>query len=337
MRILLVHPGPAFSVADVFRGWYKALQQLGHQVAVYNTDDRLTFYKNAVVSGAKLTPEQVQQLALQGLTSACYEFWPEVVLCVGGFYIPSERLQLFRARGHKVVVLHTESPYEDTRQLAIAPYADLNLINDPVNIGQYKSVASVAYMPHAYDPSIHYPGSLCRDYDLTFVGTAMDARQRFLSKLNLEGLRVYLGGSRWNLLNPEHANLTQHIGHHPEMSLDNADAADIYRQSRAGINIYRLEGEEGYLDGWAMGPREVEMAACGLPYLRDPRGENEETLPFLPSYASPEEASEQLQWLLSDEARREDLGRRAAEAVEDRTFLENAKFFSELMELANTC
>lgn len=42
MRILMVHPlsGPDFSVHDVFTGWREALQELGAEVAVYNTNDR---------------------------------------------------------------------------------------------------------------------------------------------------------------------------------------------------------------------------------------------------------------------------------------------------------
>jgi hypothetical protein len=37
----MVHPGPDFSVHDVYAGWYEALQKLGCQVAGYNLNDRL--------------------------------------------------------------------------------------------------------------------------------------------------------------------------------------------------------------------------------------------------------------------------------------------------------
>src|ERR1700744_4796419 len=46
MRILMVHPGPEFSVADVFNGWKKAFEKQGHEVAVFNTNDRLSFYSS---------------------------------------------------------------------------------------------------------------------------------------------------------------------------------------------------------------------------------------------------------------------------------------------------
>lgn len=41
MRILVVHPGPNFSVADVHDGWVEALRSLGCEVASFNSDDRL--------------------------------------------------------------------------------------------------------------------------------------------------------------------------------------------------------------------------------------------------------------------------------------------------------
>jgi hypothetical protein len=71
-----------------------------------------------------------------------------------------------------------------------------------------------------------------------------------------------------------------------------------------------------------MGPREVEMAACGLFFLRDARGEGDELLGMLPTFTGPEDASEQLRWWL-EPAR--DLGRaqraeHARATVVDRTF-----------------
>lgn len=36
MRILLVHPGPDFSVHDVFTGWREGLTEAGVEVASFN-------------------------------------------------------------------------------------------------------------------------------------------------------------------------------------------------------------------------------------------------------------------------------------------------------------
>ena len=47
MRVLAVEPGPNFSVADVHRGWVKALRADGHQVANMSFAARLEFYERA--------------------------------------------------------------------------------------------------------------------------------------------------------------------------------------------------------------------------------------------------------------------------------------------------
>jgi hypothetical protein len=36
VRVLLVHPGPDFSVQDVYIGWYEALKELGVEVVPFN-------------------------------------------------------------------------------------------------------------------------------------------------------------------------------------------------------------------------------------------------------------------------------------------------------------
>ncbi len=41
MRVLLVHPGPDFSVHDVCVGWKEGLEEVGVEVALYNFNDRL--------------------------------------------------------------------------------------------------------------------------------------------------------------------------------------------------------------------------------------------------------------------------------------------------------
>ncbi|HET9558870.1 MAG TPA: hypothetical protein VFS70_17170, partial [Actinomycetota bacterium] len=47
MRWLVAHPGPGFSVHDLYVGWHEALTDLGEQVFEFNLDDRLVFYDRA--------------------------------------------------------------------------------------------------------------------------------------------------------------------------------------------------------------------------------------------------------------------------------------------------
>src|SRR5882724_7804609 len=58
-----------------------------------------------------MTREQAWNAAVQGLSHACYTFWPDVVFIVSAFFLSAGTLQLLRERRHKIVILHTESPY----------------------------------------------------------------------------------------------------------------------------------------------------------------------------------------------------------------------------------
>jgi spore maturation protein CgeB len=99
------------------------------------------------------------------------------------------------------------------------------------------------------------------------------------------------------------------------------------------LNLYRREAHAAdKADGWSMGPREVEMAACGLFFLRDPRPEGDEVLDMLPTFATPEDASEQLRWYLGHDGEREAAARKAREAIQDRTFDNHAARLLRLLE-----
>jgi spore maturation protein CgeB len=112
-----------------------------------------------------------------------------------------------------------------------------------------------------------------------------------------------------------------------------AQTADIYRASKIGLNLYRRESELSW-DGRAvaMGPREVEMAACGLPFLRDPRPEGDEVLKMLPVFRDPGEASDQLRWWLDHDTARERIAAQAREAITDRTFEHNARRLLRILD-----
>lgn len=278
-----------------------------------------------------LTGDQVTQLAVNGLYASLYKVRPDVLFVISGFFIPTDVYQRARSYGTRVVILHTESPYEDQRQLKVAERADINLLNDPTNIEQYPD--RTFYVPHAYRPSLHRPGPAVPDYvcDLAFVGTGYPSRIAFFEQMNLDGLDVLLGGN-WQAL-PEQSPLRALVGNDIEDCVDNADGVQVYRSARCGINVYRREAEKPELSqGWAMGPREVEMAATGLFFLRDPRGEGDEALPMLPTFTSPTDASEQLRWWLAHPDERDAVAFKAREAIADRTFHNHAAALLRLLD-----
>ena len=352
MRILVVHPGPNFSVADVHDGWVEALRGLGCEVASFNSDDRIQFYGHALIgtgdvdeSGHPLVRRAMNdadalRLAMQGVSHAALSMWPDAVMFVSGFFVTPGIMALLQNRRIKVVLLATESPYQEKMQLERAQCSDITLLNDPVNIEQYRDLGIVAeYAPHAYRPGVHYPrkadSPLNADLaaDLAFIGTGFASRIDFFERMNLDGLDVLLGGC-WPLA--AKSPLRKYMGHDIEECVPNYETAEVYRNARCGINFYRREYDEAddasEAVPWAMGPREVEQAACQMPFLRDPRAEGDEVLHMLPTFASPEDAGETLRWVLTHDAEREKMARQAREAVQDRTFTNNAKRLLKLLD-----
>lgn len=352
----MVHPGPEFSVADVFNGWKKAFEKQGHEVAVFNTNDRLSFYSqtsipdhtpgNKPCKECKQPPfknamdkEDAVTASMQGLTHDLYAVWPHMVFFVSAFFTPAWVLDLIRQRRHKLVILHTESPYQDDEQLMRAQYASLNLLNDPANLEEYAHLAPAMYMPHSYDPDIHYPAPSwnSKDLDFAFIGTMFESRMHFFEKffrlIDADKYQIALGGAAWD---GEHLNgspLLKYVGHPRDEAVDNQETADTYRRARLGINFYRREAEDGHQgEGWAIGPREVETAACGIPWIRDSRPESDELFPFLPAFNSPEGAAALLKMYLDDPVMTRDLGKRARKAIQDRTFDNHAALLMDEME-----
>lgn len=327
MRVLVVHPGPYFSVGDVHRGWVKGLRQCGHQVLDFNLNDRLDFYDKAhiEVGGEMVKPfklEQALQLASEGIINAAYKFWPDVVVITSGFYVPPDVYTMLRGRGHKVVILHTESPYEDDRQLALAPLVDLNVLNDPTNIGDYP-VDSTVFIGHAFDPDVHHPGRSDSKAEFCFVGTGYPSRREFFEAVDWSGIDAVFAGNWQDVA--DDSPLLPLLMHDRAECLSNDQTADLYRGSTSSANLYRTEAQRDDLSaGWAMGPREVELAACGTFYMTEERGENREVLPMVPTFDGPEDFGAKLRWWLAHPDARDKVTRAARTAVEGRTFAASA-------------
>jgi hypothetical protein len=325
-------------VQDVRNGWVEALRELGQHVIEFDLGERLAFYGSVHIDRdgewrPATTPEGAYDLAVNSLYSTLYQAWPDVLLVISGFFIPPKLLDRAKRTRTRVVIVHTEAPYEDQRQLELAKWADINLINDPTNIEAFNEVAPTRYAPHAYRPSVHSPGPADPNLacDLGFVGTGFPSRVWFFEQMDLSGLDVILGGN-WMSLPPE-SPLHKYVPHAIEECMDNDQAVQVYRSAKVGMNLYRREAERSELSaGWAMGPREVELAATGCFFLRDPRPESNDVFWMLPTFSSPEEASDLLRYWLPREAERERLAGLARAAIADRTFTTHAKSLLRLLD-----
>lgn len=339
MRILACHPAPHFSVADVHAGYVEALRAAGQHVIDFPLGDILTFYDATLIQASEhtfrkaLEPGRAAELAADRLAGALYKTRPDVLLITSGFFIDGRLLDLARRDGVKVVFISTEQPYELTRELDLAAHCDITLLTDPVTIDRFAQVCTAVHAPHAYRPTVHTPGPAdpALECDLAFVGTGYPSRAAFLEAMDLDGLDVILAGNWQNL--PEDSPLRAHVPHDTADCLDNTDTVDVYRSARVGINLYRREAETPELAvGWAVGPREIELAACGAFFLRDPRPEGDELFPMLPTFGSPAEASELLRWYLAHPDACAEAAAKAREAVVGRTFDNTTAALLRLLE-----
>lgn len=329
MRVLAVSPGPGYSVHDVHTGWLEALRHLGVQTAAFNLDERIAFYANVTMPHdgqhiPALSNEGAVELAINGLYSTCYQLQPDVLLVTSGFFVPDQMLDLIRARGTRVVLIHTEEPYEHDKDLARAVHADVNIVNDPVHLADFGPDAW--YQPHCYRPEIHKPEKVDKKFrsEFCFVGTGYPSRERFFEAVDFGGIDVALAGN-WTALEPDSPIRPFLVGD-AEECLDNTDTAHYYQGCQVSANLYRREANSVDLEhGWALGPREVELAATGTFFLRDPRPESDEVLGMLPSFTSPAEFSDLLGWYLPRLEIRSDLAAKAREAISDRTFTNAAR------------
>lgn len=332
LRVLMVEPGPAFSVADVHRGWQRAFAELGCAVANVNLADRLDLYTQAHIprDGQMIrafNDDAAVHLAAKGIESAAFEFWPHVVILTSAFFVPPVVIQLLRERRMTVVLLCTEEPYEATREMGRAAMVDACVVNDPTHLESFRSVTpNTWYLPAAYDPSVHCPGPGVADLacDFTFVGTGFDSRVEFFEQVDWSGLDVTFAGN-WKETDPD-SPLRKFVVHDLNDCCSNDQAVDLYRSAKLSANLYRKEAQApGLEQGWAMSPREVELAATGCFFLREPRPEGDEILPMLPHVEPADGFGDQIRWWASHDAQRQNAADAARAAVADRTFINNAK------------
>lgn len=338
MRALVVHPGPQFSVADVHNGWVKGLRQCGVEVDDFALHERLNFFTAAELTRDGETRrafsyEAACDLAAETILTECYRFWPDLVIVVSGFYVPPEVYAIMRDRGHHVVLLCTESPYEDARQAWMAPAAHTVLLNDPTNLGAMRERnPRTFYVPHGYDPDLHRPGPVEPDLtsDFCFVGTGYPSRVAFLEQVDWTGLNVRLEGN-WEQV-AESSPIRPYCPAELTQCIDNPDAVRMYRSTKVSANLYRREAMAPDLShGWACGPREIELAASGTFFLREPRGESDELFPSLPTFTDPGELGDLVRWWASHDSEREEAAVKARLAVQDRTFEANARRLLQLI------
>jgi spore maturation protein CgeB len=321
VKLLVVHPGASWSVADLYSGLVPAFERAGAEVVQYALDGRITAaggYLRYLWQRHQELPRpnqaDVSYQASVGAIERALRHNVDWVFVVSGLWLHPDALVMMRRAGLKVCILYTESPYEDdTWQLRLAPYADCVLTNERASVARFAQVTRAAYYRHAIDPAKH--GTTGDDdvpaHDVVFVGTGWPERIELLTAMDWTGIDLGLYGS-WSRLGSRH-RLRAHLkgGITP-----NARTAALYRKARVGLNLHRAADHAE-----SMNPRCYELAACGAFFITDDRPEVAEVFgATVPTFTTAAEAGELIRYYLSHEQERQAIAAQLPALVAGETF-----------------
>jgi spore maturation protein CgeB len=319
LRILFVLPGADISIADVGRGYYRALAAMGHEMHAYSVVKRLQYHFVAMKEGGldQADPSFIKHASLQACETIVVEALRhsvDLVIICSGLNVHPEALRLVEKVQIPVAIILTESPYEDADQHEFASF----LMNPMVFTNDRASERhGWTYLGAAYDPEFHSPATPNPDLacDVLLIGTGWPERQAILEAVNWEGIHLRLIGP-WPHLMPGSPLRDAH----EDMVVPNKRAREYYASAKICLNLHRASDE-----ACSLGPRAYELAACGAFQLSDPRPELFDVFgDNVPTFRTGPELEKLVRFYLAHPEARETMAARQCQAVIGHTFHERA-------------
>jgi spore maturation protein CgeB len=190
-----------------------------------------------------------------------------VLVVCGAFFHPNAAILCRRAK-LPLAVVFTESPYDDAKQVKVAPLFDVCFTNERGSVERLRRAnPNTHYLPMGYDPAQHGPhlNGTAPAHDVVFVGTGFADRTELLAGVDWTGIDFGLYGT-WGHVDPGHP-LAPYVR---DGLVDNAQAGALYRKAKIGLNLYR--DPEG-APAESLNPRAYELAADGVFTLSHDRAE----------------------------------------------------------------
>lgn len=358
MKFLAVSSPHGFTTRDVWKRVCKGLEMNGQEVVAYDLLPRWRMFDwmiNRVRAADYELPPGFKSnfLAYEPILGAAHYHRADAVIIVSPQYCPMPTIDLLRKTGIKTVAYFTECPYEDSLIAPIqAQHFDYVAVSDRNSVALFQSFTErVFYVPHSYDPAIHYPrgnGKMLRiprhktyrrtmvnsgnqsskwvrvdsrpRNGIVFIGTIYPERRRFLQRVSWDGIPLDLYGMH---------NFRRDSRFHRYIRGDlqeNEHVAEIYRRAIGSFNIHRRlrygfrPGEcidEG--EAYSAGPRVYELAACGTFQVSDYRQEIVDIFgDTMPLYRTPKELERTLRRAIEDPVWRSEMAEKQREAVQGR-------------------
>ncbi len=349
MRILLVHPGASWSIADVWRGIRDAMLRQGVEVIDYAMDGRMAvagkWLDTAWKAGGRREPmpNSADQMyfATTGVLERALRFEVDWVFIISAMYFHPDVLIMLRRARIRTAALFTEGPYDDAEQLRIAPYVECCWVNERASLPAFRKVQPATwYYQNAIDPVRHRPGAEDDDeevlaHDVVFVGTGFWERCQLLASVDWSGIDFGLYGA-WELLGSR-SRLRKHVRGNIQ---PNDRTAALYRRAKLGLNLHRTSIDFGrdmpQIEGAeSMNPRCYELAAAGLPFATDYRAEVPEVFgDLVPTFTNGSELRAILDRLLHDDQERARIAAALPACVAGHTFDRRvAEMLTQLQEV----
>lgn len=267
MKVLVIHSGHLMSTIDVATGLIAGLEANGVRVAQYPLHEPLALAQRlvgyAADAGEELPDQLVYNMAAGGIPGAALLVEADIVIAITGRNLPWRIIEAIRKGGITTALLCTESPYT-TRQFERhdAAIYDYVFTNERAALGLFdrNPAPRVHYLPHAYNPAVHQPGSGGPPQtDVLFIGTGFAERRALFSAVDWQGIRHTLLGPLWDGAT-DSATVIDH-------GIDNVEAVARYHHATICLNHHRTtanwhEGTTISDAAESLGPRAYEIAAC---------------------------------------------------------------------------
>lgn len=329
MRVFVIHPGPAWSTADVHTGLISGLQAVpGVEIHEDRMDTILNWYDTMIGLGVEkglLSPDayKTETLNRQRMASAhvlqhILDVWPDLVISVSGHNFHLKDADILRRVGIKTAVILTESPYFGELEALIAQHYDVAFTNEKNSETRLKA----HYLPHAYNPKTHTPdGPKGYPADALFVGSLFDERRDLFNAVDWSGIDFLWRG--------------HDMSERPNGITANTETAALYRAASICLNHHRTTTSHGSgrhirpEEAVSLGPRAYEISACGAFQLMDDSRDERFTVfgDAVPTYRAgdPQDLERQVRYWLGHPDRREATARAMYEAVLPHSWVNRAQ------------
>lgn len=337
-KVMVVHPGVSWSVADWFDGLVYGMEQFDDvELQVYNLPGMIDVSQmllEAQWSAAgspqdnKPSAGDVYYRASSFILERALRWGADAVVVIAGMYFHPDFLLMLRRAGIRVVTVLTESPYRDDGQLPYMQHADSVCVNERTTaVALQRMGANAFYLPAGYIPARHSPEATLDTrvtaHDLVFVGTPWPERTALFNALARDEMLPGVDVGIYGAFRPE--------GFYREWVRDgiteNETTAQLYRRAAIGLNLHR-----SHPTAESTNNRTYELAASGCFFVSDERAELvQEFGDAVPTFGSVEELAALVLYYKDRPQERADRVRKALQCVSGHTWLSRARILYDAL------